>query len=316
MLNCLAGVDEAGLGPILGPLVVAGTALTGPEGINPWLDLQSLVSRKAPKAGQIQVADSKKVKQGKYGQMRLEQTVLCFWGAWQGSVPATLREFLTSIGSDLQALERCPWYADLDIPLPLHSAREEVELRAQTLREELLQHRIEILHMGIRPVDVEEFNTDIAATDNKSTTHFHAYSSVIKDLVHRLPDGAHLIADRCGGRMHYAGGLIRSGIGARIRTLHERNDTSAYDLSYDDRTVKLTFATQGEERAFPTALASCAAKYTRELMMHLINRWFGERIADLKPTAGYYVDGHRFLGEIADFARTADLPLGRLVRVR
>ena len=35
-MNFLAGVDEAGLGPILGPLVVAGVAMSGPEGKDPW----------------------------------------------------------------------------------------------------------------------------------------------------------------------------------------------------------------------------------------------------------------------------------------
>ena len=80
--------------------------------------------------------------------------------------------------------------------------------------------------------------------------------------------------------------------------------------------VTVTFASRGEDRAFPTALASCMAKYTRELMIHLLNRWFCARVPGLKPTAGYYVDGKRFLRDLSPFVERADVPLSRLVRVR
>ena len=80
--------------------------------------------------------------------------------------------------------------------------------------------------------------------------------------------------------------------------------------------ITVTFAERGEDRAFPTALASCLAKYLRELMVSVLNRWFGDRVPDLKPTAGYYVDGHRFLGDVEDHIRAQQLPRGRLVRVR
>ena len=46
------------------------------------------------------------------------------------------------------------------------------------------------------------------------------------------------------------------------------------------------------------ALASMAAKYVRELFMEALNSFFAERRADLRRTAGYAVDGRRFLAEI------------------
>src|SRR5689334_1316871 len=45
-VNILAGVDEAGLGPILGPLVVGGVALAGPAGTDPWQLLRRHVARR------------------------------------------------------------------------------------------------------------------------------------------------------------------------------------------------------------------------------------------------------------------------------
>ena len=99
--------------------------------------------------------------------------------------------------------------------------------------------------------------------------------------------------------------------------LDESDAGSSYRLTpRDGEPVQLTFVSQGEDRSFPTALARCGAKYLRELMMHLLNRWFAERIPDLKPTAGYYVDGHRFLGQIEPHLDALDLSLTHLVRVR
>ena len=80
--------------------------------------------------------------------------------------------------------------------------------------------------------------------------------------------------------------------------------------------IAVTFAERGEDRAFPTALASCFAKYLRELMVECINRWFCARVPGLQPTAGYFVDGHRFLDELTPHLATLAAPRERLVRVR
>jgi len=315
-LNCLAGVDEAGLGPILGPLVVAGVTMRGPEGIDPWQGLAGVISRGRPAIGQIQVADSKKVKQGPHGMARLERTVLSFWTAWHGSLPTCTEELLEACGVDLGRLRRCPWYADLSHRLPLHSSREDIELAAHLLRRTLAEVEIEILHMALRPVEVEEFNLLIERTDNKSVAHFHAYAEVISALLANMPDGSHLVADRCGGRSHYAQILRERCPDMTVQVIHERVDSSAYRLLKDGRALRLTFASRGEERAFPTALASCCAKYLRELLIYALNTWFCRQVPGLRRTAGYYVDGKRFLADIANFASDRDLPMRRLIRIR
>jgi hypothetical protein len=82
------------------------------------------------------------------------------------------------------------------------------------------------------------------------------------------------------------------------------------------REVTVTFAERGEDRAFPTALASCFAKYLRERMVGCLNQWFAARVPGLQPTAGYYVDGHRFLDQIEPHLAALAVPRQRLVRVR
>lgn len=321
-MHFLAGVDEAGLGPILGPLVVAGVAMTGPEGKCPWKALTKHACKQKHVKGKVRVADSKQVNQGPHGAQRLEETALVFWTSLHGAIPATLEELLVRIGVDVAHLRRCPWYENLALPLPQKADRDWISLQAELVARALRNAGITLVDITIRPVDVEEWNDLIADTDNKSRAHFRAYAEVIGRLLGRVPaafaPGAygHLVADRCGGRMHYAHDLRQLRPDAVVRTIDETPAVSSYELTLPAGPVRITFAEKGENRAFPTALASCFAKYLRELMVEAMNQWFCARVPGLVPTAGYYSDGHRFLGDVEPLLRSSELPRGRLVRVR
>ena len=43
-----------------------------------------------------------------------------------------------------------------------------------------------------------------------------------------------------------------------------------------------------------------AAKYVRELFMQSLNEFFAARVEGLKPTAGYYTDGRRFVEDVGE----------------
>lgn len=321
-MNFLAGVDEAGLGPILGPLVVAGVAMTGPEGKCPWKALAKHACKQKHVKGKVRVADSKQVNQGPHGALRLEETALVFWTALHGAIPATLEELLAKIGVDVTHLRRCPWYENLALSLPRAANGDWIALQAELCARALRNAGIALVDITIRPVDVEEWNDLIADTDNKSRAHFRAYSEVIARLLGRVPEkfapGAygHLVADRCGGRMHYAHDLRQLRPDAVVETIDEQPAVSSYRMQIAAGEVRITFAEKGENRAFPTALASCFAKYLRELMVEAMNQWFCARVPGLVPTAGYYSDGHRFLGDVEPLLRDSALPRARLVRVR
>lgn len=317
-MHFLAGVDEAGLGPILGPLVVGGVAMTGPAGTDPWQVLKAHVARQKHEKGKVRVADSKKVNQGPHGLQRLEETALVFWAARHDGLPSDLGDWLGQLGADVPALQRCPWYERLDLRLPRAADADWLLLQGELVRKALRAASITLVDLAVRPVDVEEWNALIADTDNKSRAHFHAYAEVLGRLLQRLPqdlDG-HLVADRCGGRMHYATDLRRLCPDARLEVVHEEAASSSYRLRRGEHTTTVTFAERGEDRAFPTALASCYAKYLRELMVECLNQWFVARVPGLEPTAGYYVDGHRFLAAIEPQVQSLMLPRHRLVRVR
>ncbi|MEC7584869.1 MAG: hypothetical protein VYE77_11175 [Planctomycetota bacterium] len=315
-MRCLGGIDEAGLGPILGPMVVAGCAFQGPDGTDLWQLLKTHVSRKRHDKHRIRVADSKKVNQGPHGLSRLEATALCFWTVLTDQTPSTFGEWAGQLGIDTEHLKRCPWYERMDLPLPLRADADWIQLKAELIRRQMERSEVSMLTAAVRPVDVEEWNGLIADTDNKSRAHFLAYSAVLAQVLDKLPGQGHLVADRCGARMHYARDLQNLRPQARVETLSEQKGTSAYRIFSEQEDVTVTFAEKGEDRSFPTALASCMAKYVRELMLRLLNDWFGERIPGLRPTAGYYVDGKRFLADIDPHLAELQLDRRRLVRVR
>jgi len=321
-VNYLAGVDEAGLGPILGPLVVGGVTMAGPEGTAPWRLLQRHVTKLKYKKGKVRVADSKKVNQGQNGLLRLEETALVFWTALHGQPPKSLHEWLVLLGHDLEPLQRCPWYEDLELLLPLRADHDWISLTGEMVARTLRNGDCELLDIAVRAVDVEEWNVLIADTDNKSKAHFHAYAEVLGHLLRGLfprvgkDDACHLVADRCGGRSHYRSDLQRLCPDSKVTVLSETPGTSSYNLQQQQGDVTVTFAERAEDRAFPTALASCCAKYLRELMVECINRWFQARVPGLSRTAGYYVDGHRFLSDVQPQIEALSLPRHRLVRVR
>ena len=58
-------------------------------------------------------------------------------------------------------------------------------------------------------------------------------------------------------------------------------------------------------------------KHIREMFMGLLNSWFLEQCPDIKPTAGFYTDGHRFLKDVKGYNLPVELvPEHYLVRER
>ena len=97
----LAGIDEAGYGPILGPLTVGCCAVRLPEAFDAaaelpdvWERLKRSVSKKRDRGGRrIHVDDSKKVYSPSAGLAELEKSLLA-WVAAGGNDCPTLNDLL------------------------------------------------------------------------------------------------------------------------------------------------------------------------------------------------------------------------------
>jgi hypothetical protein len=80
--------------------------------------------------------------------------------------------------------------------------------------------------------------------------------------------------------------------------VYESHAESRYEWGPPESRVHASFRMNGE-RFLPTALASMTAKYLRELAMRAFNEFWCARLPDLRPTAGYPADSHRFRKAIA-----------------
>ena len=90
---------------------------------------------------------------------------------------------------------------------------------------------------------------------------------------------------------------------ADVTMVGENSKASCYSIEgtgeAHGRRMRVFFSVGADEEHFPVALASMGAKLVRELAMARFNRFFCERLAELKPTAGYTIDGRRWLRDAA-----------------
>jgi ribonuclease HII len=139
----------------------------------------------------------------------------------------------------------------------------------------------------------------VAAVKNKANVLFTATSSLIKRAYDNFAgDDLQIMVDRQGGRVHYRKNLQRMFGDMELRILRESPAFSSYELHADGRRMRLHFVVGADKQFLPVSLASMVSKYLRELLIGNINRYFAGFSAELRPTAGYWKDGLRFIEEI------------------
>lgn len=84
----------------------------------------------------------------------------------------------------------------------------------------------------------------------------------------------------------------------------------------DGRRMRVVFAEKCESLSFAVALASCLAKYARELCMNAFNAYFATFQTGLAPTAGYTTDARRWLVDAVPAIERSGLARRALVRER
>jgi ribonuclease HII len=157
----------------------------------------------------------------------------------------------------------------------------------------------------------------VAAMKNKANVLFSTTCRLIQRAFdHFSQDDLHLIIDRQGGRIHYRKHLQRLFDDLELRILHESPKISSYELQTHRRRMRVHFVVGADGRFLPVSLASMVSKYLRELQISNINHYFTGLDSDLKPTAGYWKDGLRFIEEIQTNLPHVKFDKNRLVRCR
>ena len=318
----VAGIDEAGLGPVLGPLVVTAAALAVPDeqaDESMWKLLAPEVSPKPARRGRaVAFADSKRLysRKSKAGLTHLERGVLGIL-ATRGRKCSSLRGLLDVVapGTGLQ-LDRCPWYADTDLPLPRKLTLDDVGFSANALAATMQRRHMRLDTVRSCVLTAGEFNRIAAVTRNKSTLALDLTCRLLSYLWARARPSARVHVDRQGGRMRYLPALQRTFPRCQFKVLDETDAGSAYVVRQGGRSMEIAFAVKAEQSQLPVALASMVCKYVREVMMELLNRYWQGRVEGLAATAGYYTDGRRFFTEIRQAMTDLNIDENLLYRCR
>ncbi len=316
------GIDEAGYGPLLGPLVIARSVFrvddadpaAGPPCL--WSRLAPVVGRAGDREALVRVDDSKRLHGGGGDLRLLEHGVLSLLPSTSPSLAA----LLTAVASDeASAAVTLPWYCDDSGGPSLPLAADAAAVAA--LRPRLLLHMaacgIALMEARAAVVYEDRFNTAVLETGNKASCAWRFVAGHLRD-VWRSYGAEHplVVLDRQGGRQFYAQHLERLFPEARCAVRAEGPQASEYEVRGAGRSLRLEVRARSESAHLPVAYASMTAKYLRELLMRRFQRYWAEKAPDVRPTAGYYTDGERFLRELAPRLREMEVPAGTLVRLR
>lgn len=284
-----------------------------------WTLLSGAVERPGGSGDLPVVADSKRVFSGPEAFARLERTALAFLGmAGNGRIPSDVAALVEAgPGNSLPLLARHPWYRDLEHTLPRVVPRSKVEEDLSRLARRCAERGVRVRAAEVRVVPEIEFNRAVRAAGNKADVIFALAAQAVSRLAGLpRPGEATILVDRLGGRRFYAPGLASHLPEFLPTPIREGKRRSTYLLHGAARGARLEFAVGGEERSFACAIASILAKYARELLVEQLNAYYRARAPGLRPTAGYVLDGRRFLAELREALPEAEVPLDLLVRVR
>ncbi len=316
----LVGIDEAGFGPILGPLVVSSCTFSVPEKhikTNLWRLLSKSVAKtRKHLAGRLLVVDSKKAYSKSAGIQHLERTVIsclkCF-----GQNPADLAHLLRILcPNSIERLANYPWH-NSETTYKIKANPADVEIAAKTFKRDLDESNMELLNMKSCCLDVGHYNKLVDAVRNKANVLFTATSQLIKSAYDNYGEqGLQVIVDRQGGRVHYQNCLQTMFPGLELTILKETQKHSSYELKAGQKQMRVHFIVGADQNFLPVSLASMVSKYLRQLLVGNINRYFISFAPELKPTAGYWKDGLRFIQEIKTNLPSLKYDKTQLIRCR
>jgi ribonuclease HII len=316
----LVGIDEAGFGPILGPLIVSSSSFSLPHNLlttDLWRVLRKSISdRRKHIAGRLLIADSKKAYTRSLGIKHLQRTVLSVLKCLNYE-PSTLAELIELLcPSCLGRLSDYPWHRDIaDYSLSMNLADKEVA--SAVLAEDLASNGMKFLDLKSCCLDVAYYNKMVTAVKNKANVLFSAACSLIKSAYDNFAgDDLQIIVDRQGGRVHYRSQLQRMFGDMELKIIRESQATSSYELQADGKAMRLHFVVGADGRFLPVSLASMVSKYLRELLVDNMNRYFAGFSTGLKPTAGYWKDGLRFIEDIKTNLPDVKFDSNQLIRSR
>ncbi len=261
------GIDENGLGPLLGPLVVTGTVfesddydierfsrLAGPD--LPAADSKILFSRRSPAAGERAIRS---------------------WIELFGCRAGTFADLVEDVCLPLPFPVPCPGGV---IPIPCETTGIDLPLWAQpgtntvsmTVKDRFNKAGVEPGSVGSFMMCAGALNLALQEPDaNKMRLDFELMMKLAMRLTHSERGEAIVLCGKIGSAMRY--GRWFEGMNLSVDSvIRESREVSTYRVS---GIGEVSFIRSGDSIHLPISVASMVGKYLRELAMERLNTTLG-----------------------------------------
>ncbi len=298
-MRWVVGIDEAGYGPNLGPLVQAAAAVRLPADDPAGWDALRPSVRKAARGAKdprLVVDDSKRVYSGVNALEKLERNTRGLFGL----LDPTAGELFRQVALDwcVGDLTGEAWFdptAVAPIATTADAIRKHVAHFAQTCPDGItFKSPLAVVTPAPR------FNRVVEASGTKGTLLAQGLIDLLRVTLATLPrdESVIVLCDKQGGRNFYGPLLQEAFPEARVLAQLESNGESRYQIDGLGRVVAVTFRPKADGDSVAVAAASMVCKYLREVCMAQFNAYWAKHVPDLKETAGYPVDAKRFFDDI------------------
>lgn len=301
----IAGIDEAGLGPALGPLCACASVFEVDEYACPWQSYNKIATAHKSGKQELLVTDSK-IAYSRAGLHTLENSALSFICSTDATpdIPANLHDLLAQTTPQNHNTTICQalWYQSASNESVPHSTEpEQIENNSQSIKS---TPGISCKSIDSILLSAAELNRLLDKGLNKSEAVMLQTGKLIKNIYDKFSDQEIIITvDKQGGRNFYAPFLMDVLEGAWITPVVEGADLSEYTCAR----MRIIFKPKADRDSFATALSSIYAKYLRERFMQMFNDFFALHVKDLAPTAGYHGDAPRFFEQITPAMKKLDI---------
>lgn len=294
------GIDEAGYGPNLGPLVMTAVVCRTPAELdgNLWRVLKKAVRRHLSKdERRLMVDDSKLVYSTAKGLSDLETSVVSILHAATGTVIPTVADLAGKLHPDHE-LAGETWYRGVT-SIPLAAEADAVANGTRRFAAAVAQAQISWRVFRSVIVCPARFNAWLDRWGSKGSILSAGLAQLLGCISSLDPvEPVTVTVDKHGGRNCYHAVLQEAFPDAWTVPLEEGMENSVYEVQGLDRPVRISFRPRADAGHFEVALASMISKYVREALMAEFNAFWKEHIPDLEPTAGYPGDSERFFKAI------------------